>query len=877
MVEGWPEEFVTDPSITHATNADGRTIVGGLKHDGIEFSERIVPLEGKIQATGMTFKIVPTGNTRLSDVSSTDPATASLSTYPDTFTRLTADWVYDDTAAPSVAAASLDDGTVYHIGTEAIRVGTPYQRNVWATLPQSHYTGSWFYDRPPSMEGRRCYLYRYENADSGAGDGTVVWRGVVATQPTLDRDCVTWSIKTQPITHLLKQTIGGGFGESKPQGLYFSWRSAFCGYIWLGTNPTAATSYEFKITGVHTEFSLVAAFNSGMALALSSTGADAYYSSVRLVRTTEGWDVVAVRSTAAGTAATSIGFLGGSFLTGFANTLGRKSPDHWVFVDGSTSGGTVAMADPGEYRITLTPHDMPWGQYEYANASGSVLGWAPTKGIDPAHFTVGASATLYPENRVYLNADLSGAASVSFGDVFDDGVVFAGNVGRTHIYTISGTGTDTTPDGIDINYIELDGIASFTSPFTMAANGDSTITVVRVYAVVGPFTAFVQGLMALSVEANRGDTPFLTEADFFTPLTLADTGLGPDILERQYAFTKQLTVEDVLARELQLASHMMRLASDGRIEFVPIALPTYGQAEWSFDHSNIITPPDGAWVTSEPQRDGIITSVTVQQHYDAIEDKWTDAPIVIQDDDAVSTHKNRGRGKMSIKTYSTPVNPANYDFIKNMAGRFLAFASREYVIVTIRVTHDYFDVLCGDNVELSHRSIPDGNGRRGVIEAPGVVIERRWDGDPASKSMGDLTIWTAAKHQGGYCPSGLITAHADNTGDNWTLTFDPANPVNIDLSTQYTSDSGAITRSFEVDDAIIITQINDATPVEVAGVVESKTGDTITVQLAATWTPGSDAWVMLYADDSTAVNDQLRQVFVADASLVSDAGRRVFL
>ncbi len=478
--------------------------------------------------------------------------------------------------------------------------------------------------------------------------------------------------------------------------------------------------------------------------------------------------------------------------------------------------------------------------------------------------------------RRILNADLSGAQAVAFEDVFDDGVVFAGTPNR-HIYAVSGTGTTVTPDGITINYITIDNIPPFASPFIMAANGDSTVKVVRSYATRGSVVDFVDGLIALSVEANRGDTPFLTAADFATPLALGDFGLGPDILERQYAFTKQLTVEDVLARELQLASHMMRLEADGRIGFIPIAVPTYGQADYSFDHSNIITPPDGEWPTSEPQRDGIVTSVTVQQQYDAIEDKWTDPPIVVQNADAVSTNKNRGRGKVSIKTYSTPVSPPNYAFIGQIANRFLAFASREYVIVTIRVTHDFRGVLCGDNVELTHRSIPDGNGRRGVIDAPGVVIERRWDLDPASKQMGDLTVWTAAKHQGGYCPSGLITAHVDNTGDNWTLTFDNTNPVNVDLSLKYEAVTGSITRSFAVADAIVITQINDATPTEVAGVIESISGDDIVVQLAGAWTPGSDAWVMLYADDSTAVNDQLRQAFVADASLVSDAGRRTFL
>jgi hypothetical protein len=55
MIEGWPEEFVTDDTITHATNRDGRTVLSGLSYDGMKIGDRCLPWEGKLQADGNSF------------------------------------------------------------------------------------------------------------------------------------------------------------------------------------------------------------------------------------------------------------------------------------------------------------------------------------------------------------------------------------------------------------------------------------------------------------------------------------------------------------------------------------------------------------------------------------------------------------------------------------------------------------------------------------------------------------------------------------------------------------------------------------------------------------------------------------------------------
>lgn len=870
MIEGWPEEFVTDPTITDAGNTDGRVVLSGLSYKGLRFQERVIPLEAKIQASGMTFRLVPTYTRTLSRLRSTDPMTASLSNVPAAEIMLLGDLDETSTTMPAVSSGTLADG-VYHLGTEAIRVNTypTIERNVWQTLPQTHNRNGrslFITTRPVTMEGRRCYLFEYSDDDAPTGNGTIVWRGIIGNPPRLDRDGSAWILQAQPITYLLNQTIGGGFEEAHPAAIYFNWRQAFYCRLYYGTNPGTGDEFEFQFTGLYTEASLIAAVNQAFSTNLVIVGsASSHFANVKLEYTTNGWSVVVQKTTVDDE---FLGIVIGSYATGFASTAGgatRSTTDHWQYDSKIILPPMIEMGLVGQYRIYLTP----LADFEYDGTAGAI-----GSGGNEQQHKASAQAS-HPENRIYIDQDFSNATSINIDGIIRDvpitgpgGAVFARGA---HINTIIGSGT-TTIDGTAYSYIDIDS----TTNESYLLNGETKIEVLRNYTTEGSVIEFIDSVVAQSIHANDGDTPFLTYADISEALEIAGDALGTDILRRKYAFTKQLALGDILSRELQLCAHFLRLGADGRMEFAPIVVPTYGAHTDNIGVSDILTPdgPTGSWPLVEPQRDGAVVSVSVQQRYDALTDEWVDKPITIVDGDSIGTHKNRGRGKVEIKTYSSPVLEPEYTFIAKIAERFMGFGSREYIMITAEVPRRLRGVLCGDIVALTYQYIPDGDGFRGVTDAPCMVIERKQELDPAVTDRVTLVLWMLAKRVGGYCPSALVTSQANTAGDTWTIGVDDANPVNIDLSV---SGNGDVASSFNTGDRVRITEILNETPTTVDGTVISSGSNVITVTFDTTWTPSSLPWVLLYINDADATSTQLRQVFVADASLATPAGMRRFI
>src|SRR5688500_17620993 len=58
VIEGWPEIWVTDHSLTLSNSAGGRTVRVGLLRQGLQFSERALLLQGKLEASAMTLRFV---------------------------------------------------------------------------------------------------------------------------------------------------------------------------------------------------------------------------------------------------------------------------------------------------------------------------------------------------------------------------------------------------------------------------------------------------------------------------------------------------------------------------------------------------------------------------------------------------------------------------------------------------------------------------------------------------------------------------------------------------------------------------------------------------------------------------------------------------
>ena len=941
MIEGWPHLFATDDSITCADWLDGRTVLPGLSYmSGAAISDRIQPSAGKVEADGITFKIVPPYGTQ-DATSMDDPVTESLAYYPEPYASLSkdaADALEDDTTTIALeGGVFLEQDHVYHLGTEAIRctdeAGTTIERHIWDTLPQSHHTSRidatrsvYVYEHPPTMQGRHAYLYRFDDADDNAGgsNGNLdsqqdpIWRGIVSRPPRLAPDNVSWLIECLPITHVLRQQLAGGVGSVRPVGIYH--------------HNAAGFALQFQCNGVTGEvtqyFGLAAnerviesAVNDLIYTALAAIGADTYFDSVLLSFNGGGWEINIKRNSTAGL--TDFGLWGGSFLCGFVDTLNQVSLYYPVQPGQRSASPPITIKEAFEldssYTVYLT-WDNKFLQYQwigneyayvprapacplgYASHVVSVVSSVPgAKGgarFDPQFFET--KDTTWPVWRVYIDKEIE--ASI-------DHVTIDGTLGSGNLWKIDARGTtNLTVNGVTqaIPYLDLHprflpnppGGSGFTAAGTTrlgwtveaptagfwgVLGGDTEMKSARTPAE-GSVADLIAQLIINGVDANDGDAPWLTDEDFAT-WQLGDTAVGGDVLARSYQFERPIDVESVLAPELMLAAHFARIESDGRIGIVPMYLPTDTASvadDHTLDDSSIITPADsyGGWIGAEPQADGIVASLLVQQEYDPASDAWLDDPVIIQDPNAIATHKNRGTQRVEIKTYSKPLTSGFNDIVAladvddHPGLTFLRFVSQDYTTLTVTVPFTKWPILCGDKVKITHRSIPDGLGRRGVTNRVCICVGRSWPLDPKDASHGELTLWMPAAPKYGYTPTAKLSGWTNTSGDIWEVTIDPAEAFNENVSTNA---DGFTWEHFEVGDLIRVVQWDSRAPtvvvgaVTVAGVYSPGPGTaTLTITLLATWTPGDaevNEWLLEYRDDtdgSLSTAHQRQFSYVAD-------------
>jgi len=886
-VEGWPESFVTDASITNANSSAGRTMLAGLSYRGLEISDRIIPLEGKVQANGITFRVTPTcGRATSADgTTSTDPITDSLSRYPDPVATLGSAGL-DASGTTIDATPALSNNTTYHVGTEAIRVGTypTVTRAYWGTIAQEHRPNAidgasvvYVYDRPPTMEGRICALFAYGDGDDVAGEGTQVWTGVVSRQPRIDSDGVTWMIEALPLTHLLKQHVAGHASVMKPQGLYLSWLSP----MWVRVVYEADADEEL-ITGLYTEETLAAAVVQAISDGLTATGADAHFSSPTFSLFGSEWRVGIRKDTGD---SVRFGIQIGSEITGRANPLHPENPG-WVWDVTGTEliSGADEFVLPATYSLPLTWPDTMYRDGKrptdvtYQSAVASVLG--ATGGIlEPgSEGTIDwGSAATAPANRIHVNVDTSfftDLVAVEIPGTNAKGAVFAGGA-NAEIYQVTDYGTDSITtsagDTVSVCWIEVETEALIQARghfgFCGVIGPDTEIKAVRMYAT-GTVFDFMQSLEDNSIYANLGDVPWIPAGVMPSAARLLDgSGLPAFALIRQYAFTSSLSVESILVEEMKLIVHTMYLTTSGVIGVRPLQVPTLARSTAVIDPSVILAPPTGEWPRFEPQRDGVVSSVSVQQNYNATTGDWTDPPIIFRDADAVATHKNKGRGAVAIKPYSTPTQPADLTEVAEIAGRFLAFASREYIVITVQVPFTLFTVACGDVVTLTHKLIPDGAGGRGVVDRACMVIERKWNLDPAGARQGTLVLWMPARGETGYAPSGVVTGEVDNGDDSWTYTLDPSNGTNEEIGPD-SSGSGDVASTFAVGDKIQIIDIGSAVDNSVDGEITAISGNDVTVQLDGPPFTPTLGMALIYErnDGNDAQASQRIYAYVADSN-----------
>jgi hypothetical protein len=163
------------------------------------------------------------------------------------------------------------------------------------------------------------------------------------------------------------------------------------------------------------------------------------------------------------------------------------------------------------------------------------------------------------------------------------------------------------------------------------------------------------------------------------------------------------------------------------------------------------------------------------------------------------------------------------------------------------------------------------------VNAPAMVlgIDAPLDGKDGSGITLQLMV-NRRPNGGGYTPGGQIDTHTNTSGNTWELTFDAAEAVNLVCSPDIT---GVVTTHMRAGDLITILQLDDETPTQVEGVIDSVDGDNaITVTLDAAWTPGTDVWAVEWSlDNVTPTAYQQSFTWVADSTRLLVTGERAWL
>lgn len=861
MVEGWPHEWVTDPRITHATNKGERIVYAGLQYTGLRISERAILRDAWPQVTNMTVTITPTAR---------NDDTVSSFTRDSLFVgNLAVDLSESDTNWTTLPV-SLGAG-IYHMATEAVSCdgSDNIARGHWDTNGQKHVTTIAgitnpvpIYSWPPSMEGRRAFLYAYGTAEDPAGDGNIIWRGTIVRPPRLSpKDGLSWNLIIEPITKVFEQNVGGGDPtEYRVRGIYHSSSAPFTYYVNVGNvhYPPSFVTSASRVTGFYEDNnSLVAdGINPSFAAVVADAASELSelycvyshgYPTYNAQLTSDVFfSIIAVDLIDGDTSVGSPAYLNGEP----GHNGDRIDPGGFYVVSPGDSSGNFFV-----WSGNINPpygYPLPKGRTYVGKAQISIEGGplgssVAGLGLVTANYT-DPDDTTWPNNRVYLE-------SVE-GLVVGDKLVVKDTGDEDHSpYILDITTVDTTD-----RFIEID--MSHSGSFYLSS--DMTMVKITEYANKSNWAGFMDAVVTASPDANVGVTPWITSDDVNIANWLAvwDTYPFNDYWrKRDYSFVTPVTVKEVLVPELQVTGWMTRLGSDGRLDVVQMPfVSSQRSAAHSISDEDILLPAAGSygeWPTWEAQNDGLVNIAYLKLGYSPFDDDY-DAhfDFIVRLTSSIAEHKSGDKAKQEIGPKSRPSSggtlkkrladlPPPAD-IADMVLPFLQTLSKDYAIVTLAVPFTKFAILCGDIVSITCSLIPDGLGGRGVSGKKAICVGRDWDLDPSTNKMGRLTFWFPRDtgRNAGYAPTGRITGHTNTTGDIWVLTFSAADSRNL----AWSEDSdGDVVKHFEVGDGVEILQVDVTSESRVTGTITDKPSSTqIEVTLLSTWTPGSDTWNMRF-------------------------------
>lgn len=912
VVEGWPYIYVTDPALTLATDKGDRTVIDGLLTDGMRIQERAYPGEGRLECSGMTFKLRPPSG-RKTTAGTTDPISTSLAKRGAISGYLGS--ALSDTALTiaMVGSSTLSNSTYYYVGTETIKTATfpTITRGNFGSHAQKHNTtyieGSRevaVYNYPTTIDGRRVYLYIYGEGDSvlTLSSSNVIWRGIVRQPPRLDRDGTTWSLSCSHVVDAFKQPVVGAEVALKVVGLYHHAKAPIYFRVFLGSTGTSSHHY---IGGFYANpGDLCDAVNDELATAVTEAGATST-------------NIQYIELSYNGT---------GYFLTARTGTSAPSQLN--VFMWSPLIGGTQAFWRSGsgtslhmisDAPANSTTYTLRLGIDDYASYGGTpwISTAGPATGLGGPIYRMfqdyldsvppdGHAVYDYSEWRVYLEPSwttVTGAGNETKWGIRIDPATVVGGEFEPGMFTVSDYGTDSNGNWIELtprfsaskqgareNSNDISRLRS--STFFGFLTGDTVLRPVANFqnsSTATDFIDFLSNLITRRVDANDGITPFLTPEDFDTTATLP-VGQPDWVLDRVYSYLTPMSVQEVLSQELLLAGAMLYIDSNAKISVrsMPVftdtttVTDTVASGPRALTGSHIITPADGygSWPGYELQPQGNLTSVVIKQGYDPATQEWNGTTYEFRDADLLS--RNKKRVTREIAPRSAPANGAmlGQKDLELVALRLMSLMGREYAAVRIQVPFTCFGILIGDIVSITSKHIPSASdGSRGISGKRAVVMGRNWNLDPAKEEWGELEIWILLDAGiAGYAPSARITAQVNTGGNTWNLTCSTSNTDNILFSN---ASNGRCLENFAASDFIRVCELDGTTERtgSISGSPDALAG-TCTVVLNSAWTPGTSTWTLEYGSDASGLAQTGQRAFAyiadEDKKLATGAAARLF-
>lgn len=903
IIEGWPEIWVTDASITLTDStygARGRAVYVGLRREGLQFQDRALLAEGKLQTSSMRVRIVSPDHR--------EQALLSFARVGQTVAQLAANLETDD------LEITLQGGVVpalgyYHIGTEVIEVTNTSEaiqitRAHWDTQAQSFYLqdgddllSHQVYRDPRSAEGRRATLYLWGEGDDVTGYdpdgesetlGHPVWRGIVSVPPQLDQDGCTWALSLEHIHSVFKQSLCARATEIRPVGIQFNTACPlYIGFYNYAASTVLFGKKHFYFYKSIEDFCGQVTLILGDLLADSTTLLDQVFDSLALQASNSGQFYLLAHTVSSPDIYQALDIrshLTGYVRTGWDDTLWFNYPDGTIPIGAGGFDGDkyyICRFQRADW-TTEQPSDNTqtiWGQL----AGGEVKDAT----YDPilGRSTVPSSAQLAEWNRarVFIDRDWSELAANGISISRDSIEPQRGPYSDRDYYQTSTIEASVVDSGFDASvnayWIQVDDRTA--GLFNGWVHADTVMRPTYSVATSTDVVGFVASVIdAVAANANDGNLPFIRDTDFDVATEVVSS--IPELsAQRSYRYAKQVVIEEILAEELKLTGHMWSTDVDSaKLTFRPIPILT-GNLALSLDQdgnpitfgaSEIQTPEggQGRWPSYEVQSQGLVSTVNIKDKYDAGEDSHVGTTFTLRDANLLSTHKRRGVTDLTIAPKSTCETELTPDIAYRIGGRIMSVLGREYATIKIAVPFTRFRVPLGSVVALTSPHVPNALGTRGVTAKRCIVVGRRWNLDPARPDHGELELLTLLQELSGYCPSGVITGQT-GAASTWTLTLDHTHAFNILISPR---NDGDVAGTFAVGDAIRILQTdNDDAESDgdyVDGTVTAVSGDTVSVSLSATWTPGSDGWSLEYGLAADAEDTQRLYCYVSGSDALID-------